>query len=316
MAPQRLKFQISGLKLAVGWARPAVRKPTSTNPDAMSAMRNFCVMLALHWAALNATAQLPSGVLFDNLRRLVPSFSVGHPGILSHLHSEGPKGLAAGDLDGDGLQDIAASNNDGTVSILFGKGAGAFDPVQHLNTGDARATRDVAIADLYGDARPEVIVAHPYAGKLFIFQIAEAKPSRAFANPPAQVNAWPGVRAVAAGDFNGDRLMDLAVGGAGDGFREYRGDGLGGFAPFPRPVGVDAPESLVASETTRPVYAMHVWRKPGEDRDRVVMTHDEAIAVWFLRSLGPNNELAVHHAVTHSPLEKIDDVAAAFLSVE
>lgn len=48
-----------------------------------------------------------------------------------------PRGIAAGDFDGDGLEDLALVNQaDGTVSLLSGAANGLFSPIGQFSTGD------------------------------------------------------------------------------------------------------------------------------------------------------------------------------------
>lgn len=80
----------------------------------------------------------------------------------AYLHS-----LACGDLDGDGVLDLAVAK-EGTgwggggrgpnVSILLGDGSGAFSPVVRFAP-LSEAPESVAVADLDGDGKPDVAVA-------------------------------------------------------------------------------------------------------------------------------------------------------------
>ena len=66
--------------------------------------------------------------LFENLEAFGNRLDVGDPDESSQWQrgNEGPKGIAAADLDGDGSMDLAASNLDGTVTVYLNDGAGSF----------------------------------------------------------------------------------------------------------------------------------------------------------------------------------------------
>ena len=92
------------------------------------------VLLASTPGAFPATTQL-----FDHLRALtVARLPVGDPAVMvTNLYGqslEGPKDIAVADLDGDGRQDFAAANKDGSVTVYFGAGDGTFSAPLHLRT--------------------------------------------------------------------------------------------------------------------------------------------------------------------------------------
>src|SRR5205814_1340980 len=99
------------------------------------------ILLAV-WLGLTARvcAQAPPNgtKLFQNLQKLGTSYNVNNPAVASLSGTEGPKGLAAADFDGDGRNDLAAANHDGTVAILFGATAGGFEPVRYQIAGNPR----------------------------------------------------------------------------------------------------------------------------------------------------------------------------------
>lgn len=68
-----------------------------------------------------------------------------------------PTAIAIGDLNGDGVQDLAiASSGASAVTVLFGKGDGTFTNVQTIAAGSALG--QLAIADTNGDSRPDIVV--------------------------------------------------------------------------------------------------------------------------------------------------------------
>jgi hypothetical protein len=84
--------------------------------------------------------------------------------------------VATGDVNGDGKVDLlvtnftACSNGDtcphGSVDALLGKGDGTFQSALGYNSGASAAT-SVAVADVNGDGRPDIVVANFYGGNGF-----------------------------------------------------------------------------------------------------------------------------------------------------
>src|SRR5262249_10535590 len=68
-----------------------------------------------------------------------------------------PVFLAAGDVNGDGLPDLAVAHGDGTVSVLLGNGDGSFQPARNFGAGGYRGS--VAIGDVNGDGVSDLAVA-------------------------------------------------------------------------------------------------------------------------------------------------------------
>jgi FG-GAP-like repeat/FG-GAP repeat len=78
-----------------------------------------------------------------------------------------PYGIAVGDLNGDGKQDLVitseASNN---VSVLLGFGNGGFLEADTYDTGDSPVA--VAVGDFNGDGAPDLAVANNNAGTVSV----------------------------------------------------------------------------------------------------------------------------------------------------
>ncbi|MFN0125786.1 MAG: FG-GAP-like repeat-containing protein [Verrucomicrobiales bacterium] len=249
--------------------------------------------------------------LFDNLRALSNEIQVGQPrwetveGEQIFIN-ENPKGLAAGDLDGDGKGDWMVSRLDGRLLVGWGQGDHSFLPPQVIPT-PADSFRQIIIADLNNDGRLDAAAAAPLRGKIYcLFNLG----ARSWSAPVA-LNTWPGARNLCALDWDGDGLTDLMVGGSDKnvtrdfdrpwerpeippdtvqprhGVVFYKGLGAGAFeerARFIPLATVSQPPQDAPDSFPRPVYVLEKWRPPGQSRDWLVATHALASEVYVLRS--------------------------------
>jgi len=81
-------------------------------------------------------------------------------------------GIAVADVNGDGRPDLLVinpcgwnqctfvNNAEGTVGVLLGNGDGTFQPAVTYGTGGA-STAGIAVADVNGDGRPDLLVINP-----------------------------------------------------------------------------------------------------------------------------------------------------------
>ena len=131
-------------------------------------------------------------------------------GVAPDLAGSLPYAVASGDFTGDGRTDLAVTNEDsGTVSILIGNGDGSFVTTETVPVGvDPFA---IVTGDFNGDGNLDLAVLDQGDGstpgdvKILLgngqgqFTLQETIP----------VGIYP--TALVKGDFNGDRITDLAV---------------------------------------------------------------------------------------------------------
>jgi hypothetical protein len=148
----------------------------------------------------------------------------------SYAVGDDPRGVAIGDLDGDGVPDLAVANLfSDSVSVLLGTGDGGFAPAIDYSVGYRPAS--VAIGDLDGDG--DLDLALPISdydrGKVSLL-LNQGDGTFGAALP---CSSSPEPRFIAIGDLNGDDIPDLVVahGYNTNAVSVYLGLGGGAFAP-------------------------------------------------------------------------------------
>ena len=164
-----------------------------------------------------------------------------------------PYGVAIGDLNGDGIPDLAVTNyGDNTVSILYGQSGGGFTGSQTLPT--CTNPYGVAIGDTRHSGQNDIAVTCYRTGQLEVFLNNSMMPYQA---PPAQASfqspqifstdSFP--TAVIMGDFNRDGILDIVTGNSiANDVSFFAGNGSGGFAAAVNSFALNFPDSIAAGD--------------------------------------------------------------------
>jgi hypothetical protein len=120
-----------------------------------------------------------------------------------------PNGIATGDLNLNGTTDVVVTNSgSNTVSILLGNGAGTLTAQPSPpSTGAGSTPVDIAIADLNGDADPDLVTANSGAARA---SVLPGNGDGTFATR-VDLTTGSGPMGIATGDLNGDARTDILI---------------------------------------------------------------------------------------------------------
>jgi hypothetical protein len=159
---------------------------------------------------------------------------------LTIVQRYGPDRADVADFNGDGRPDLAVSNDDPMrIAILLGDGTGRFRSSETIVAGLK------AVADFNRDGKPDLAVASKSSGKATPYQAAVllgTATGRFSAAPGSPMKGQYWSTEAVAGDFNGDRKLDLALCDGRGTVSLLLGDGRGRMR-----AAVDSPLELPAS---------------------------------------------------------------------
>ena len=164
-----------------------------------------------HWGALDdldGDGDLDVSSSFSGAGRVIVAMNDGAGSLRMRNFAMGgsPVTMGTADLDADGHIDIYSCDvsGAGAIHVMLGDGTGEF---VHRGAFSTRAIPYHAVpADFDGDGRPSIVSAN-FAGTISIL-----RPSDSLLGDPELVRFRTAASTVAAGDFNRDGDLDLAVG--------------------------------------------------------------------------------------------------------
>jgi hypothetical protein len=146
--------------------------------------------------------------------------------------ANGPQNVVTGDFNGDGILDFAvADDNVPTVSIFLGNGDGTFQAAVTYPIGGYGV--DLKAGDFNGDGKLDLVATNSYGadGPGNSVSVLLGNGDGTF-RPQVAYSVGDYPESVAVGDFNGDGILDLAVGGDGSSAVDILlGNGDGTFQP-------------------------------------------------------------------------------------
>lgn len=170
--------------------------------------------------------------------------------------------LVAGDFNHDNASDFVLGTSNGDLSIFQGSGgSGSFIQTGTLNVGSLSAAKSIT-TDLDSDGNVDVVFA---SGSNLITLINDG--GGGFISTVSSFSATAAITSIAAGEFSGDGMTDIAV-SAGGSVQLFRGAGNGDFAA----------RTTLANSATRVASAGDI---DGDGKDDLISVSGTALNVYM-----------------------------------
>lgn len=212
----------------------------------------------------------------DGTFRVLPRAALTDPAAATR-----PRAAGVGDFNGDGIPDLAIAIGSplDRITILLGKGDGTFKAGGNFNAG--LDPDSLVVADFNGDGELDLAVANSNQTSTTDFgnmTVLLGKGDGTF-SAPAPYDAGVRPFAIAAGDFNGDGVLDLAVSASGDAATQqpptaaiFLGQGDGTFQPAQYMV-------IAENRVTGPAGSIAAADLNGDGNLDLVMTASNSIVI-------------------------------------
>ncbi|MGY8656245.1 MAG: FG-GAP-like repeat-containing protein, partial [Verrucomicrobiia bacterium] len=183
--------------------------------------------------------------------------------------------LALGDVDNDGDLDLVAGASLGANRLYLNNGgAASFAGVSGLDiTTDAHTTRAIALADMNGDGRLDVIVGNAGQPNRLYLNNGTANPFGGVSGADISPDI-ASTRSVAAADFDGDGDLDVLMGNNNTLNRLYINNGTS--TPFAGVEGINFSDDL---EFTRRVQTVDL---DGDGDQDVIVANSTAVNRYYM----------------------------------